>query len=182
MNKMIKVSPGLARIINSFGKSRTSLPSANGTKSVITNPTLVRIIMAFGKASKQVKPSPLSLRSADNANYSEVQDLKDRIAKLTAEKEYLKGQNEQVKTFYDNLQTRYDNLQAQHNDLSVQHGNLTNLFDDQQEHIDRLRANVQNTENLVQGLADAIRNFGIGRGNNRALNYLGRVYQFLAQI
>ena len=100
MNKTIKVSLELARIIKSFGKARTSLPSANGTKIVIRNPELLRIIRAFGKASNQVKSSPLSLRSADNANYSEVQALKDRIAKLINEKEYLKGQKEQGKAFY----------------------------------------------------------------------------------
>ena len=103
---MIKVSLGLARIIKSFGKPRTSLPSANGTKIVIRNPTLLRILANFRKTSNQVKSSPLSLRSADNANYSEVQDLKGRIAKLINEKEYLKGQKEQGKAFYDNLQTR----------------------------------------------------------------------------
>ena len=75
MNKMIKVSPELARIIKSFGKSRTSLPSANGTKIVIRNPELLRIIRAFGKASNQVKSSPLSLRSADNANRTQASQL-----------------------------------------------------------------------------------------------------------
>ena len=126
MNKTIKVSPELARIIKSFGKSRTSLPSANGTRIVIRNPELLRIIRAFGKASNQVKSSPLSLRSADNANYSEVQALKDRIAKLINEKEYLKGQKEQGKAFYDNLRTQYNNLNIQYANLQNQNVVLTN--------------------------------------------------------
>ena len=129
---MIKVSPELARIIKSFGKARTSLPSANGTKIVIRNPELLRIIRAFGKASNQVKSSPLSLRSADNANYSEVQDLKDRIAKLINEKEYLKGRYDQQKGHEEVL---FDKLQAQYNSLNIQYANLQNHANIYQDHI-----------------------------------------------
>jgi hypothetical protein len=135
---MIKVSPGLARIIKSFGKAQTSLPSANGTKFVITNPTLLGIIRALGKSSNQVKPSPLSLRSADIANYSEVQDLKDRIAKLTAEKE-------QGKAFYDNLL-------AQHNNLNIQYGNLTNQ-------VGQLGQRIQSIKNYVNNFRNNVINF-----------------------
>ena len=138
MNKMIKVSPGLARIIKFFGKAQTSLPSANGTKFVITNPTLLGIIRALGKSSNQVKPSPLSLRSADIANYSEVQDLKDRIAKLTAEKE-------QGKAFFDNLL-------AQHNNLNIQYGNLTNQ-------VNQLGQRIQSIKNYVNNFRNNVINF-----------------------
>ena len=170
MNKMIKVGPGLARIIKSFGKSRTSLPSANGTKIVITNPTLLRILANFRKTSNQVKSSPLSLRSADNANYSEVQDLKGRIAKLINEKEYLKGQKEQGKAFYDNLL-------AQHNNLNIQYGNLQN-------HIVALRNNVNNNiRNVVQNLIQMIGAVGgIRRNNQAALNALAQIQNFLNRI
>jgi hypothetical protein len=143
MNKMIKVSPGLARIIKSFGKAQTSLPSANGTKFVITNPTLLGIIRALGKSSNQVKSSPLSLRSADIANYSEVQDLKDRIAKLTAEKE-------QGKAFYDNLL-------AQHNNLNIQYGNLTNQ-------VGQLGQRIQSIKNHVNDFRNNRNNF-VRNGN-----------------
>ena len=173
MNKTIKVSPELARIIKSFCKSRTSLPSANGTKIVIRNPELLRIIRAFGKASKQVKSSPLSLRSADNANYSEVQALKDRIAKLINEKEYLKGQKEQGKAFCDNLL-------AQHNNLNIQYGNLTNQFYAVQRYINRLQNNVQNIRNAVQNLIQAINNAGgIPQNDQPAINGLTRIWNFL---
>ena len=149
MNKMTKVSPGLTGIINSFGKSRTSLPSANGTKIVIRNPELLRIIRAFGKASNQVKSSPLSLRSADNANYSEVQALKDRIAKLINEKEYLKGQKEQGKALYDDLL-------AQHNNLNIQYDNLQNQ-------VNQLGQRIQNIKNYVNNFRNDANNFF---GNN----------------
>ena len=175
MNKMIKVSPGLARIIKSFGKSRTSLPSANGTKIVIRNPELLRIIRAFGKASKQVKSSPLSLRSADNANYSEVQALKDRIAKLINEKEYLKGQKEQGKAFYDNLL-------AQHNNLNIEYGNLQNRANNLERYVNGLHGNAQNIRNIVQELTNAIIGFGIPHNNPVALRALAQVSNFLNQI
>ena len=154
MNKMIKVSPGLARIIKSFGKAQTSLPSANGTKFVITNPTLLGIIRALGKSSNQVKPSPLSLRSADIANYSEVQDLKDRIAKLTAKKEYLKGQYDQQK---EQGKAFYDNLLAQHNNLNIQYGNLTNQ-------VGQLGQRIQSIKNHVNDFRNNRNNF-VGNGN-----------------
>ena len=172
MNKMIKVSPELARIIKSFGKSRTSLPSANGTKIVITDPTLLRIIRAFGKASNQVKSSPLSLRSADNANYSEVQDLKDRIAKLTAEKEYLKGQYDQQK---EQNKAFYDNLLAQHNNLNIRYGDLQN-----QRNV--LRGFAANAIAIVQQLISTINGSGISRRNGNAKNALGQIQNFLTQI
>ena len=186
MNKTIKVSPGLARIIKSFGKSRTSLPSANGTKIVITNPTLLRIIRAFGKASNQVKSSPLSLRSADNANYSEVQDLKDRIAKLTAEKEYLKGQYDQQKTqdkaSYDSLQTQHNNLLAQHNNLNIQYGNLQNNANILQNHIVALRDNVNNRiRNLIQNLI-VMANAGILQGDANTTQALNQILDFVDKI
>lgn len=179
MNKTIKVSPRLARIIKSFGKSRTSLPSANGTKIVIRNPKLLRIIRALGKASNQVKSSPLSLRSADNANYSEVQDLKDRIAKLTAEKEYLKGQYDQQK---EHDKAYYDNLLAQHNNLNIEYGNLQNRANSLERYVNGLHGNAQNIRDIIQRAMNAITAFGIARGNPYALYALTRVMNFLNQI
>jgi len=140
MNKMIKVGPGLARIIKSFGKSRTSLPSANGTKIVIRNPELLRIIRYFRKASNQVKSSPLSLRSAD-------------IAKLINEKEYLKGQYDQQK---EQGKAFFDNLLAQHNNLNIQYGNLQNQ-------VNQLGQRIQNIKNYVNNFRNDANNFF---GNN----------------
>jgi chromosome segregation ATPase len=183
---MIKVSPGLARIIKSFGKAQTSLPSANGTKIVIRNPELLRIIRAFGKASNQVKSSPLSLRSADNANYSEVQALKDRIAKLINEKEYLKGQYDQQKkqdeAFYDNLRTQYNNLQAQHNNLNIQYGNLTNQVNDQQRYINRLKNDVPTIRDRVQRAINDLNHRNLRGSRNGLKDAFTEVQEFLNQI
>ena len=169
MNKMIKVSPGLARIIKSFGKSRTSLPSANGTKIVIRNPELLRIIRAFGKASKQVKSSPLSLRSADNANYSEVQALKDRIAKLTAEKEYLKDQydqqKEQGKAFYDNLLAQHNNLNIAYRNLQNQNGVLQNQNGALTNQVTNLQNQVTLSDQRIQRIKNHVNNFRNDRNN-----------------
>ena len=179
MNKMIKVSPGLARIIKSFGKAQTSLPSANGTKFVITNPTLLGIIRALGKSSNQVKPSPLSLRSADIANYSEVQDLKDRIAKLTAKKEYLKGQYDQQK---EQGKAFFDNLLAQHNNLNIQYGNLTNQVNDQQRYINRLKNDVPTIRDRVQRAINDLNHRNLRGSRNGLRDAFTEVQGFLNQI
>ena len=144
---MIKVSPGLARIIKSFGKSRTSLPSANGTKIVIRNPELLRIIRYFRKASNQVKSSPLSLRSAD-------------IAKLINEKEYLKGQYDQQK---EQGKAFFDNLLAQHNNLNIQYGNLQNQ-------VNQLGQRIQNIKNHVNDFRNNRNNF-YRRSFNNSVNH-----------
>ena len=177
MNKMIKVSPELARIIKSFGKARTSLPSANGTKIVIRNPELLRIIRAFGKASNQVKSSPLSLRSADNANYSEVQALKDRIAKLTAEKEYLKWQKEQGKAFYDNLLAQHNNLNIQYANLQNQNVVLTNQINNLQNQVNQLFQKIQNIKNYVNNFRNTANNF-VGNNVNSNVKHARAVAMF----
>lgn len=150
MDKMIKVSPGIARLIKPFvkrqnnaGNARTQLLPANIANIRIGGHTILDFIRFAKKMANQGKSSPLSLRSADNANYSDVQALKDRIAKLTdennryvAEKQYLKGQYDQQKAQDKAL---YDNLLTQHGNLQIQYGNLLNQNNNLQ-----LQANVLN--------------------------------------
>ena len=133
-----------------------------------------------------MKSSPLSLRSADNANYSEVQALKDRIAKLTAEKEYLKGQYDQQKTqdkaSCDSLQTQHNNLLAQHNNLNIQYGALQNNVNNLQNHIVALRNNANNNiRNLIQNLIDMVR-AGILQGDANATQALNQILDFVNNI
>ena len=170
MNKTIKVSPELARIIKSFGKSRTSLPSANGTRIVIRNPELLRIIRAFGKASNQVKSSPLSLRSADNANYSEVQALKDRIAKLTAEKEQGKAFYDNLLAQHNNLNIAYGNLQNRNGVLQNQNGVLTNQVTNLQNQVNQLVQRIQRIKNSVDDFRNNRNNFYRNRFGNDVRN------------
>jgi DNA repair exonuclease SbcCD ATPase subunit len=138
----------IAEFLESFEKAQMSLPSANDALITVSDPEVLDdIIRCFETASNQVKSSPLSLRSADNANYSEVQDLEGRIAKLINEKEYLKGQYDQQK---EQDKAFYDNLLAQHNNLNIQYGSLQNQINLLQYYSN----NLQNTNNVLKNYQD----------------------------
>lgn len=188
----IEVSLEVAEFLESFEKAQMSLPSANDAFITVSDPEVLDdVIRCFETASNQVKSSPLSLRSVDNANYSEVQALKDRIAKLINEKEYLKGQYDQQekqdKAFYDNLRTQYNNLQAQHNNLNILYGDLqnqanlfqnyANVLQNQNNALLNYRAIAQNVKNNLLAWTDQNinpNNFVVGTGNftQAALNVL----------
>ena len=114
MDKMIKVSPGIARLIKPFvkvqnnaGNARAQVLPANIANIRIGGHTVLDFIRFVKKMANQGKSSPLSLRSADNANYSYVQALQDRIAKLDTENNNLKmeikqAEQEKNKAFADN--------------------------------------------------------------------------------
>ena len=191
MNKMIKASPVLASIMrsirglqNNAGRTQASQLTANGAKFVIRNPALLRILAPFRKAPNQVGSSPLSLRSAYSANYSEVQALKNRIAELINENQRLKDQYDQQnghdKVLYDELQARHDNLSSQLNNLitlnfslNTQNINLTNRngaltnrnydLTDYKNTLLGLRANALNAVNVVIGYINGTNDYaGMG--------------------